>query len=93
MRGAAALSWSTRSGKACPARCCRPRAAAGVPASIRRPDPDTGAALFALLGMVVSDASGQCGPVAAEGEHGQGDQCFGGAESERDRGPAAGSWC
>ena len=73
-------------GQACPARCCCPRAAAGVPASIRRPDPDTGAALFALLGMVGSGASGQCGPVAAEGEHRQGDERFGGVEAERDAG-------
>ena len=34
----------------------------------------------------LSAAAGQCGAVAAEGEHGQGDECFWGAESERDAG-------
>ena len=33
-----------------------------------------------------SGASGQCGPVAAEGEHRQGDERFGGVEAERDAG-------
>ena len=38
----------------------------------------------ALVG--VSAVAGQCGSVAAEGEHGQGDQCLGGTEAERDAG-------
>ena len=86
MRGAAALSWSTRSGRpALPAVVAR-EPPQGSPRQSADPTRTPGVALFALLGMVGSGASGQCGPVAAEGEHRQGDERFGGVEAERDAG-------
>ena len=86
MRGAAALSWSTRSGRpALPAVVAReppqgsPRQSADL---TRTPGPRCSRCSAGW----VSGASGQCGPVAAEGEHGQGDERFGGVEAERDAG-------
>ena len=86
MRGAAALSWSTRSGRpALPAVVARepPQGSPRQSADLTRTPGPRCSRCSAWWG---SGASGQCGPVAAEGEHRQGDERFGGVEAERDAG-------